>query len=207
MRGIINNIINFYEIQTKALAVLVANTQKALEQSEKERKANEQIQRVESFVKDLNNMLTRFYFLKERKDRKQEPMTDGQVKAVTEFAIFVKTLTEKVCSLLYRFQENQTFEEKIDEEIKRLETYVKKSIKEFDEVLEDTMTGKGRTFIKRLAKRLGNVTSGVCRQRIGETWIDSGTPAFDGRGQMIEIRGEIADVPERNRAGNMELSA
>lgn len=65
-------------------------------------------------------------------------MTDGQVKTITEFAIFVKTLTENVRSLLRRFQENRTFEEKIDEEIRRLETCVGQRLKEFDRALDET---------------------------------------------------------------------
>jgi hypothetical protein len=142
MKGIINNIITFYEMQAKALGILVANTQKALEQSEKERKANEQAQRVESFVKDLtmnlNNMLAKFYFLRNRKNRKQEQMTDRQVKAITGFVIFVETLTENVRSLLRRFQDGHTFEEKIDEEIRRLETCVGQRLKEFDRALDET---------------------------------------------------------------------
>ena len=210
MGGIIDNIIRFYQMRSEALGIVVGNTEKALVETEREKKDNEETEKLRNFAKnmtwDVNNMLTRFYFLKERKNRQQEQMTDSQVKAMSEFAIFVKTLTEKVCSLLYRFQENHTFEEKLDEEIKQLETYVKKRIKEFDEVLEYTLTGKGRMFIKRLAKHVGNVIRGVRRQRIGETWIDSGTPVFDGKGQMIEIRGKIADVPERNRAGDMKLS-
>ncbi len=116
----------------------MANTQKALEQSEKERKANEQIQRVENLVKDLNNMLTRFYFLKERKNRKQEQMTDSQVKAMTGFAIFVKTLTDNVRSLLRRFQHGLTFEERVDEEIRELEASVRRRLKEFDVALDET---------------------------------------------------------------------
>jgi len=99
MRGIINNIINFYEMQAKALSVLVANTQKALEQSENQRKADEQIQRVENFVRDLtmdlNNMLAKFYWLKERKKRRYEEMTSEQINAMVNFAHFVKSLTEK----------------------------------------------------------------------------------------------------------------
>ncbi len=142
MKGIINNIINSCDIQAKALGILVANTHKALEQSEKERKANEQAQRVESFVKDLtmnlNNMLAKFYFLRDRKNRKQEQMTDRQVKAITEFVIFVRTLTENVRSLLRRFQEGHTFEEKIDEEIRGLETCVGQKLKEFDKALDET---------------------------------------------------------------------
>jgi hypothetical protein len=68
-----------------------------------------------------------------------------------------------VSSLLSRLRKNETFEEKIDEEIKRLETYVKKRIKEYDEVLEDALAGRGRMFIKRLAKRAGNIISGFVR--------------------------------------------
>lgn len=159
MRAIINNIINSYEIQAKALSVLVANTQKALEQSENERKANEQIQRVENFVKDLamdlNNILARFYFLNDRKNRKREQVTDSQVKAVTEFAIFVKTLTKQVCSLLNRLGENQTFEGKIDKEIRKLETGIGQKLREFDKALEENP----ETLTIRLANRTGNIIS------------------------------------------------
>ena len=142
MRGIIKNIINFHDTEIEVLTVLVANTQKALEQSEKEGKANEQIQRVENFVKDLtvdlNNMLTKFYFLKDRKDRKHEQMTDRQVNAIAEFAVFVKTLTGNVGSLLKRFQAGQTFEEKIDKEIREIEAGVRRGLKEFDKALDET---------------------------------------------------------------------
>ena len=163
MRGIINNIINFYEMQAKALNVLLANTQKALEQSEKERKANEQAQRVENFVKeltmDLNNMLTKFYFLKDRKNRRQEQMTDRQAKAMAEFAIFVKTLTNNVCSLLKRFQEGQTFEEKIDKEIKELEAGIGQKLREFDKALDET----NDTLTIRLIKFVQNITGSFAR--------------------------------------------
>ena len=168
MRGIINNIINFYDTETKVLNVLVANTQKALEQSENQGKANEQIQRVENFVKDLtvdlNNMLMRFCFLKDRKDRKHEQMTDRQVKAVTVFAVFVKTLAEKVCSLLKRFQAGQTFEEKIDKEIRELETGVRRRLREFDKALDETnialtirLIRFARNIAGSFADQLGNL--------------------------------------------------
>ena len=142
MKGIIDNIITSYDMQVKALGILVANTQKALEQSEKEGKANEKVQKVENFVRNLimnlNNMLAKFYFLRERKNRKQEQMTDKQVKAITGFVIVVETLTENVRSLLRRFQDGQTFEEKIDEEIRGLETCVGQKLKEFDKTLDET---------------------------------------------------------------------
>jgi len=142
MRGIINNIINFYQMRAETLNVLLANTQKALDESEKEKNADEQVQKVENFVRNLimnlNNMLAKFYFLRERKNRKQEQMTDRQVKATTGFVIFVETLTENVRSLLRRFQEGQTFEEKIDEEIRGLETCVGQRLKEIDRALDET---------------------------------------------------------------------
>jgi hypothetical protein len=109
-------------------------------------------------------------------------------------------------SLLNRLRKNETFEEKLDEEIKRFEIYFKKRIKEYDEVLEDALIGKGRLFIKRLAKRVGNVIRGVRRQRTDVPSIDSGTLVYGGKGRTIEIRGTIADVTEHNQAGDMKLS-
>ena len=164
MRGIINNIINFYEMQAKALGVLVANTQKALEQSENQRKANEQIQRVENFVRDLtmdlNNMLAKFYFLKDHKNRKQEQMADSQVKAVTEFAVFVKTLTKKVCSLLNRLGESRTFEEIIDKEIRELDAGIGQKLKEFDKALDETTS----TLTIRPVKLVRNIAGSFADQ-------------------------------------------
>jgi len=162
MKGIIHNIIDFYQIQAEALNVLVTNTQKALEQSEKERKANEQMQRLENFVNeltmDLNNMLTKFHFLKERKNRKQEQFTEGQTKAITEFAIFVKTLHRNLSSLLKRFQAGDTFEEKIDDrEIKELEAGIGRKLKEFDKALDESKA----TLTARLIKFTRNITGGV----------------------------------------------
>jgi hypothetical protein len=164
MRGIINNIINFYQMQAKDLDLLVTNTQKALEQSEKERKANEQVQKLENFVKDLamnlNNMLTKFHFLKERKDKRQEQLTEGQTKAISEFAIFVKTLTRNVSSLLKHFQAGDTFEEKIDKEIKKLEANVGRKLKEFDQALDESkasLTARLIQFARNITGVVGNL--------------------------------------------------
>jgi hypothetical protein len=211
MGGIIDNIIRFYQMRSEALGIVVGNTGKALREMEREKKDNEETEKLQSFAenltRDVNDTLTRFYSRKERKEKRYQRLSDDEVTALVDFADFTRILAVSVSSLLNRLRKNETFEGKLDEEIKQLETYVKKRIKEFDEVLEDALTGRGRMFIKRLVKRLGNVVSGVRRQRIGATRIDSGTPVFDGKGQMIEIRGTIADVPERNRAGNMKLSA
>jgi len=157
-------------MQAEVLDVLLANTQKAIDQSGKEGNADEQAQKVENFVRNLimnlNNMLAKFYFLKDRKNRRQEQMTDRQVKAATEFPIFVKTVTENARSLLRRFQENQTFEEKVDEEIKGLETCVGQKLKEFDEALDETNgtltiypIKLARNIAGSFADKLGNLFS------------------------------------------------
>jgi hypothetical protein len=168
MKGIINNIINFYDTETKVLNVLIANTQKTLNDLNREKKAAEPAERVENFVKDLtvdlNNMLTKFYFLKDRKDRKHEQMTDRQVKAVTEFAVFVKTLAGNVGSLLKRFQPDLTFEEKVDEEIRELEASVGRRLKGFDKALDETNSALAihpikfaRNIAGSFADQLGNL--------------------------------------------------
>jgi len=64
MKAIINNIIDSYRMEADAWSILLDNTQRALEQAEKKRKADQQAQRVESLVRnlimDLNNLLARF---------------------------------------------------------------------------------------------------------------------------------------------------
>jgi len=159
--AIIDNIIAFYGMQADALGFLVANTQKALEESDRERKANHQKELLESFVKDLavdlDRMLTRFYFHKERKQKKNEPMTDDQVKALTDFAAFVKTLAKQVCSLLTHFEKSQTFGEKIDKEMKEMEAHIKQRLKEYDEALN----GTSDTLKDRLSKYISNKVESI----------------------------------------------
>lgn len=164
MKGIINNIINFYQMQAKALGVLVVNTQKALEQSEKERKANEQIQRVENFVKDLtmnlNNMLTKFYWLKERKKRRHEEITSGQVNAMVDFAHWVKSLIKKVQPVLEYLRKSPTFAEKVDKDIKELEAHIKAQLKKFNEILDetpDTLAIRLSKYAKALSGRVWKI--------------------------------------------------
>lgn len=156
MRAIICNIITFYEMRAKALSVFVANTQKILKESERKGKADEQAEKIENFVKNLsievNNMLTRFYFQKEH-----EQMTDDQRKALVDFVNFVETLTKSVQSLLRRYQKTQTFEEKLDKEMKELETQVKQRLKEFDEALSETSD----TLTNRLSKHVCDIAAGI----------------------------------------------
>lgn len=147
-------------MRAKALSILVANSEKALEESgidrERKAKANERATKLENFVRglirDVNNMLTRFWFQKERKQ-----MTEVQTKYLADFVNFTKTLVKDVRSLLTRFQSvrGQTFEEKLDREIEEIETQAKKRLKEFDE----TLNGRSHTLKKRLSKYVGNVLS------------------------------------------------
>jgi len=81
-----------------------------------------------------HNMLAKFNFLKERNNRKQGQLTGSQVKAVIRFAIFVKALAGKVCSLLSRFWENHTFEDKLDMDIMELEACIGRKLKRVQDV-------------------------------------------------------------------------
>jgi len=161
MRGIIDNVIAPYEMRAEVLGVLVANIEEALRAepaADRESKADEQAKKLEDLLKDLtmdvNSMLTRFWFQKERRDRKNESMSDEQVKNIADFAGFTKTLTENVRSLQRQLDgvNGQTFEQKLDEEI---EQDVRKQLREFDEALKETGAGPGNTWKKRLKRYVG----------------------------------------------------
>ena len=167
MGGIIDNIIRFYQMRSEALNIVVGNTEKALVEMEKEKKAGEETEKLKSFTdnltRDLNNVLARFYFIKERKKKRYQRLNDEEVTALVDFANFTRVLATSVPSWLSCLRKNETLEEKLDEEIKQLETYVEKRIKHFDDVLEDALLGKGHLFIKRLVRRTGNIISGFVR--------------------------------------------
>lgn len=162
MRGIINNII-LYEMRAQTLGILVANTQKALGHFGQgaENISDRHTERLTSLVNDLTtdmrDMLTRFWFLKERKQKKNEPMTGDQVDNLANFADFTKALTKDIRSLVARFQKahGRTFEKKFDKELKQIETHVKKRLKEFDRSLEDTLAGTRSTCKEGLREYVG----------------------------------------------------
>ena len=87
-------------------------------------------------------------------------MADSQVKAVTEFTVFVKTLTKKVCSLLNRLGESRTFEEKIDKEIRELDAGIGQKLKEFDKALDETTS----TLTIRPVKLVRNIAGSFADQ-------------------------------------------
>lgn len=164
MRGIIDNVIAPYEMHAEVLGVLVANIEEALRAesaADRESKADEQAKKLEDLLKDLtmdvNGVLTRFWFQKERHDRKNESMSDEQVKTLANFAGFTKTLTENVRLLQRQLDgiNGRTFEHKLDEEIEQIERGVKKKLKEFDEALKETRPGLGNNWKKRLKQYAG----------------------------------------------------
>ena len=61
--------------------------------------------------------------------------------------------------MLNRLGENQTFEEKIDKEIRELETGIGQKLKEFDKALDETP----EALTVRLVKHAGNIISGFVR--------------------------------------------
>jgi len=192
MKGIINNIINFYDTETKTLDVLITNTQKALDESEKERKANEQAERVENFVKDLTmelkDMVTKFYWLKERKNRQHKEMTRDQVNALADFANFVKSLTKKVGFVLEYFQKSSTFAEKVDRDIKELEAHIKAQLKRFDEILEGTPD----TLVTRLSKHADTLSRAVWK-----FFTDSGFSIL--RSKQVTHAKQPEELPYNNK--------
>lgn len=130
-------------MRAEEMGILVANTQKALGQFAPDgwKTTSEQIERLDNRVKDLtrevSDMLTRFWFVKERKQKKNESMTRDQIKSLVDFATFAKTFAKDVRALLNSFEKKrgQTFEKEFDKEVKRMETYVKDRLKQFDKTL------------------------------------------------------------------------
>ena len=166
MGDVIHNIITFYEMRANALGVLVANTQKALKEfaPDKDEIANEQVEKLDNFVKgltrDIGDMLTRFWFRKERKQINHEQMTDVEVKNLADFANFAETLAKDIRSLLIHFEDvrGQRFEEEFDKEVKQMETYVKKRLKEFEKTLtmrEDNLKSRFIEYIRNLPTSIG----------------------------------------------------
>ncbi len=165
MSSIIDRVIAPYEMRAEVLGVLVANIEEALRAesaADRESKADEQAKKLEDILKDLtmdvNTVLTRFWFQKERHDRKNKPMSDELVSNIADFAGFTRTLTKNVRSLQRQLDgiNGHTFEQKLDEEIEQIERGVKKKLKEFDEALKETRRGMGNsTWKKRLKQYVG----------------------------------------------------
>lgn len=146
MINVISRIISSYQMRAYAMSILLANTQKALQEfaPREEVIIDAQQEKLNTFVRSLttaiSDRLTRFWFLKERKQRKGEAMTDEEITRLSDFANFVKTLTGDVRSLatLSAGSGEQTFEQEFEKELKRMEAYVKKRLKDFDVALDRT---------------------------------------------------------------------
>jgi hypothetical protein len=156
MSGAIDRIISSYQMRAHTISILLANTQKALQELApcEEVIIDAQQERLNTFVRSLttavSDRLTRLWFLKERKQRKGEAMTNEEITRLSDFANFVKTLTEDVRSLATRSvgSSEQTFEQEFEKEIQKIGIYVRKRLKEFDVALDR----KNDTFKSRLTK-------------------------------------------------------
>jgi len=84
-------------------------------------------------------------------------MNDDYENALVDFVNFVKTLRVNAHSLLMRSRACETFEDRIDREIRKLEKQVKQKLKEFDEVLDETSD----TWKKQLCRNVGNKVCSV----------------------------------------------
>lgn len=172
MRAAIDNIMTFHEMRAKALSALVDISERALKESaaDRGRETEEQAERVEDFARHLTvavgDMVTRFWFQKERRERNGEQMTDEQARNVADFVSFVKSLTNDARSLLTRFQEGRgrRFEKKLEKEVRQMETNVRRRLKEYNEVLDRmNQIRKGRLskYVCNVPDRIGESMSSV----------------------------------------------
>ena len=165
MIGVIDRIINFSQMQAAVMSILMTNTQKALREFApyEEYIAGPQDERLNRFSKSVttavSDMLTRFWFQIERKQREHMPMSDDEIKNIRDFVSFVRTMTENVRSLPNHCQsvDNRTFEAEFDKELQEVEAYAKKRLQEFDEALD----GTGKGLKSRFGKSVRNVLKHV----------------------------------------------
>lgn len=165
MINVIGRIISFSQMQAAVMSILMTNTQKALHESApyEEGLAGPQNERLNKFSKSVttavSDMLTRFWFQIERKQREHKPMSDDEIKNVRDFVGFVSTLTKNMRSLPNHLQsvDNLTFEAEFDKKLHEVEAYTKKRLQEFDEALDETGKGLKSRFAKSLRSILKHV--------------------------------------------------
>lgn len=205
-------------MQAKAQSILIANTQKALDESDKERKANEQAERVENFVKDLtmnlNNMLTKFYWLKERKKRHHEELTSDQVNAMVDFAHWVKSLTKKVQPILEYFRKSPTFAEKIVRDMKELEAHIKAKLKKFNEILDETpdtfavrVSGYAKTLRGKVSNFFTNEGLSILRPKQLTRAKQSEEQLYNNKEEIPGLAANSPDEELKNLIDGLDISA
>ena len=190
---------------TKILNALVSNTKKALNNFSREQKDDTQAEIVENFVKDLimdlNNILTKFFRLKERKQKRQEDMAPEQVNGIVNFIHFVKSLSIKVHLASRYFQKRPTFAEKIDKEIKEMEIRIKADLKKINKALEETPDTLAIRFDKYTNTLIETVRESFIRHRFGILKPKQLTHTEQAEGQLYnnkeEISAFVANSPDR----------
>jgi hypothetical protein len=171
MTAIIDNIMTFYTMRADMLGTLVGNTERVLGErgcgaGERTDKQKERLDNcVKGIAKDVSDMLTRFWFLKEHKQRHREPMTSVQTQSLADFADFTRTLAKDIRLLVTRFQNTHGHrsEKKLHAELEQLETYVQKRLKAFDKAL----TSKSAPAERRLSKSFGSVFGHIAKPLTG----------------------------------------
>jgi deoxyribodipyrimidine photolyase len=152
-------------MQAAVMSILMTNIQKALHESAPYEQviASPQDKRLNEFSKSVttavSDMLTRFWFQIEHKQREHKPMSDDEIKNVKDFVGFVSTLTENMRSLPNHIQsvDNQTFEAEFEKQLQEVEACTKKRLQEFNEALDGTSKGLKSRFAKSLRSVLKHV--------------------------------------------------
>lgn len=165
MIDVIGRIISFSQMQAAVMSILMTNTEKALHEFApyEEDIGGPQNERLNKFSKSVTtavgDMLTRFWFQIERKQRENKPMSDDEIKNVRDLVSFVRNLIENMRSLPNHFQsiDNRTFEAEFDKKLQEVEAYTKKRLQEFDEALD----GTGKDLKSRLGKSVRSVLKHV----------------------------------------------
>jgi len=126
-------------------------------------------------------------------EKSDERMTNGWQKAVAKLAAFTRIWTQSISSLLGRFERTQTFEEKIDNQISKLEAGVGRKSPALDENLGETEP----SLTIRLVNSARRLTGGFARflkvRRVAST-------AANRRRFVKSLQGLAQDIAEDSPA-------
>ena len=158
---------------------------------------------MENFAKDLimnmNNILTKFYRLKERKQKRQEDMSPEQVNGTVNFMHFVNSLSKKVHLVSRYLRKSPTFAEKIDREMKGMEIRIKADSKKFNKVLDETPDTLAIRFGKYANTLLETIREFFTRHRFGilKPKQLAHTEQAEGQLNKEEISAFVTSSPDR----------
>ena len=174
MIHVIDRIISFSQMQAAVMSILMTNTQKVLHEFApyEEDLAGPNDERMNKFSKSvttaISDMLTRFWFQIERKQREHKPMSDNEIRNVRDFVSFVRTLTGNMRSLPNHFQsvDSLTFEAEFERKLQEVEAYTNKRLQEFDEALDGTGKGLKSCFGKSIRSVFKHISKPFMRSEL-----------------------------------------